>query len=144
MTLNRERAAKACLAAAGVGGAICGIQLLAITGGFTGTNAPLSSVMTWGVIVFLITWMVAGLAFLIGLQAVGLPAATLLERRGEAAPLTTATLGSLMSAAAAGTFGGLAGGASGATTAAVFLLLPGAFAGFVFHRVAWRRKASAP
>ncbi|HYC68606.1 hypothetical protein [Brevundimonas sp.] len=144
MTLDRGRAAKACFPAAGTGGAICGLQFLAITGGFTGTNASLASVLTWGLIVFWVSWLVASVAFLIGLHAVGISSVALLERRRQATPLTVAIQGSLLSGAVAGTFGAIAGGAYGATTSATFLLLPGASAGLVFHLAASQRGASRP
>lgn len=130
--------AKACFPAANTGGAICAVQFLAITGGFTGANAPLASVLTLGVIVFSITWLIASSAFLIGLQTVGIPSAALLQRRGQATPVTAAIQGSLLSAIVAGTFGAIAGGAAGATTSALFLMLPGASAGLVFHLASQR------
>lgn len=140
---DRERIADACLAAAATGATVCSIQFLAITGGFTGANAPISTVLVGGLIVFVVMWLVAGLGFLIGLQVVAPPTAAFLERRGQATPITVAVVGALLSAGVAGSFGAMAGGASGAMHFGVFLLLPGALSGWMFQRIT-RRGVSPP
>lgn len=144
MSLDPERTARACPAAAATGAMVCAVQVLAITGGFTGANAPIGTVITGGLTVFLVTWLIAALAFLIGLQVVGPPTAAFLDSRGQATPAAVVAAGALLSAGVAGTFGAIAGGASGATLSAAFLLLPGGLAGWVFHRVTWGRRATPP
>ena len=114
----------------------CAIQFMLMTGGLTGAGASLGTALWFGVFVFVITWVVAALGFAIGLLFVGLPAWAGFDKLGWMSPGLAAASGAILAPLVAGLFGGL--------PSAAFLLLPGALAGWILHRVAYSRSGSPP
>lgn len=129
-----DNAPIAILAAAAAGAMGCAIQFMLMTGGLTGAGASLGTALWFGVFVFVITWVVAALGFAIGLLFVGLPAWAGFDKLGWMSPGLAAASGAILAPLVAGLFGGL--------PSAAFLLLPGALAGWILHRVAYSKSGS--
>jgi hypothetical protein len=124
----------ALVAATAAGATGCSIQFMLMTGGLTGAGASIGMVLWSGLLVFLIAWIVAAIGFLIGLLFVGLPVWAALDRLGWISSGASVLAGGASAALVAGLFGG--------PPSAAFLLLPGAAAGWVLHRVAYVRRLS--
>jgi hypothetical protein len=119
------------------GATTCSVEFLLMTGGLSGNGASIQTVVTTGLMLFAITWLVAAAVFSIGLVLVGLPAWMGLEKLGWVSPTSATASGSLLAAAVAGLFGG--------PMSAAFLILPGAAAGWMLHHVAYgQARRTAP
>ena len=124
-----DNALPALFAATAAGATGCAIQFLILTGGLTAAGASLDTVLGSGLLVFVVTWLVAGFGFFIGLLFIGLPAWAGIDKLGWMSPGAAVAAGSGLSALIAGLFGG--------PLSAAFLVLPGAAAGWMLHRVAY-------
>lgn len=129
MTPRPDRAPSAFRAAVATGATACSVEFLLMTGGLSGTGASIQTVVTTGLTLFVITWLVAAAVFSIGLVLIGLPTWMGLEKLGWVSPGSAAASGSFLAAVVAGLFGG--------PFSAAFLVLPGAAAGWMLHRVAY-------
>jgi hypothetical protein len=129
--------ANAQLAAIGVGAAVCSAQFLLVTGGLTGAGASLWTVVWFGLFVFMVTWLVAAIGFGLGLLLIGIPVWAALIKLGWMSEGVATAAGAVLAALAGGLLGSLASGLGSALQPAVFMLLPGAAAGWTLHRVAY-------
>ena len=124
-----DNAPIALIAAAATGASGCSLQFMVMTGGLTGAGASIGTVFWFGLMVFAVAWVVAAFAFLVGLLFVGMPVWAGLDRLGWMSSGASVVAGAALAAMVAGLFGGL--------ISAAFLLLPGAAAGWMLHRVAY-------
>ena len=135
MTPKPDMAPSAFRAAVATGATACSVEFLLLTGGLSGNGASIQTVVTTGLMLFVITWLVAAAVFSIGLVLIGLPAWIGLAKLGWVSPVSATASGSLLASAVAGLFGG--------PTSAAFLILPGAAAGWMLHRVAYGKTLKA-
>lgn len=132
--------ANAQLAAIGAGATVCAAQFLLLTGGLTGAGASFGTVLWFGLLVFLIAWLIAAIGFGIGLLLIGVPAWAGLNRLGWMSQGAAMVSGAVLAALVGGLPGLMGAGLGGGLQSAAFMLLPGALAGWTLHHVAYGSK----
>lgn len=104
-----------------------------MTGGLSGAGESLGTVLWFGLLGMLVAWALAAIVFCIGLLFIGLPVWAGLDRLGWMSPGVAVVAGAALAT--------LIGGAIGGLWFALFLLLPGAVAGWTLHRIAYGKPA---
>lgn len=137
MIPQTKNAANALMAAIGAGAAVCSAQFLLVTGGLTGAGASIGTVVWFGLFVFMVTWLVAAIGFGLGLLLIGVPVWAALVKLGWMSEGVATAAGAILVALASGLLGSIGTGLDSALQSAVFMLIPGAVAGWTLHRVAY-------
>jgi hypothetical protein len=138
-----EDSSNAFMAAVAAGATVCSIQFLLVTGGFAGAGASIGTMLWSGLILFLITWLVAAFGFVMGLMLIGLPVWVGLSRIGWMSRDASIAAGALLASVTGGLLGSLGTGIDGGLQSAAFMTLPGVAAGWMLYRVAYRRPSPA-
>lgn len=137
MIPQTKNATNALLAAIGAGAAVCSAQFLLVTGGLTGAGASVGTVVWFGLFVFIVTWLVAAIGFGFGLLLIGIPVWAALARLGWMSQGVSTAAGAILVALASGLMASVGTGIEFGLRSAVFMLIPGAVAGWTLHRVAY-------
>lgn len=143
MTPQSKDTSNAFLAAVAAGATVCSVQFLLMTGGLTGAGAPVGTVLWFGLVVFLVTWLVAAFGFVIGLLLIGLPVWAGLSALGRTSRGAAIAAGALLAALAGGLLGSMGMGLNGGLRSTAFMFIPGAVAGWTLHRIAYGGSKSA-
>ena len=137
MIPKSKDSSNAFLAAVAAGATACSVEFMLMTGGLAGADAPVGTVLWFGLFVFLITWLVAAFGFVLGFLLVGLPAWAGLSALGWMSRGAAVAAGGLLAGLAGGLLGSMGTGLDGGLSSAAFMLVPGAVAGWTLHRVAY-------
>jgi hypothetical protein len=130
---------RALLGAIGAGATICAVQFVGLMAFTTELHSrTLLEFAGYLLMLGVMTWLIAAIGFFVGLLFVGIPVwAGLVAFRRTSRGAAVAAGAALAALAGVGIARSAAGDFQGAWMVAAFLVLPGAFAGWTLHRVAY-------